>query len=215
MMGTTTQSADHFERLLDAMPRIAEAVNAFTSEDNQRAALAALVGALGVAPGETRLAYEIPAVPPGEGDVAEATGQIEVDADAAVPEAISSKGKSGSRRRRASKKPEPIRDLDFRPEGKQSFKEFEEEKHPKTIDQKNLTAVFWLEQIAEVPEISAGHVMAAYKERGWREPANPINALQATASRESWIDTKNMKAIVTTPSGRNKIKFEMSSEAAR
>jgi hypothetical protein len=215
MTGITAQSADPFERLLDAMPRIAEAVNAFTSEDNQRAALAALVGALGIAPGETRVVREPLVVPPDEQNSVEATGQIGADADTAVAEASNGKAKPSNRRRHTAKKPEPIRDLDFRPEDKQSFKDFDEEKNPRTMDQRNLASVFWLEQVAQVPDISAGHVMAAYKERGWREPANPANALQATASRESWIDTKNMKSIVTTPSGRNQVKFEMPSKATR
>jgi hypothetical protein len=39
---------DPFDRLLEAMPRIAEAVNAFSTEKNQRAALNALVDALGI-----------------------------------------------------------------------------------------------------------------------------------------------------------------------
>jgi hypothetical protein len=214
--GTTTQTADTFERLLDAMPRIAEAVNAFTSEDNQRSALAALVEALGVAPREAQAVHTPPVESPdGGNDREEITQVVEDDAGETEPEAANGKGKPSARRRRTTKKPEPIRDIDFRPEGKQSFKEFVEEKGPKSMDQKNLTAVFWLEQIAEVHDIGAGHVTAAYKDRNWREPANPANALQATASREHWVDTKNMKAIVTTPSGRNQVKFEMPSEAAR
>jgi hypothetical protein len=40
-------SVDPFERLLGSMPKIAEAVNAFQSEDVQREALAALLKTLG------------------------------------------------------------------------------------------------------------------------------------------------------------------------
>lgn len=102
-----------------------------------------------------------------------------------------------------------MRDIDFRPEGKQSFKALVSEKEPKTIDQKNTIAVYWLEQIAGIEEIGVGQVLAAYKECDWREPSDPANALQATASREHWLDTKSMKAIVTTPSGRNQVKHDM------
>jgi len=41
-----TNSPDTFDRLLAAMPQIAEAVNRFDSPENQRAALAALVHAI-------------------------------------------------------------------------------------------------------------------------------------------------------------------------
>ena len=45
---TNPDDRDSFDRLLDAMPRIAEAVNTFSSEKNQRAALDALVRAIGL-----------------------------------------------------------------------------------------------------------------------------------------------------------------------
>jgi hypothetical protein len=49
MLDRTPQGEGTFGQLLEAMPRIAEAVNAFTSEKNQRAALDALVRAIGLA----------------------------------------------------------------------------------------------------------------------------------------------------------------------
>lgn len=211
---------DKFDRLLDSMPRIAEAVNTFSSEKNQRAALDALVRAIGI---------NVPG--PGGADVSsdsstmanhQSTGEM-VDDDSAevktgvasetsLPAAETSKanGASTSRRRRApSRKWEPVRDINFRPADKQSFKDLVAEKQPTTIDQKNIVAVWWLEQVAEFEEIGVGHVLAAYKECDWREPSKPDNSLQVTASRENWLDTKNMKAIATTPSGRNTVQFDM------
>jgi hypothetical protein len=213
---TSSVNGDKFDRLLGAMPRIVEAVNAFSSEKNQRAALDALVQAIGIAPLTSTLASD-PAAPDREpntsngdlGALVDDPGN-EVEAEVGSPTV-----KPSARRRRALKKAEPVRDIDFRPEGKQAFKDLAEEKQPTTIDQKNLLAVFWLEQVASIQEIGVGHVMAAYKDRNWREPANPANSLQATASREHWIDTKNMKAIITTPSGRNEVNFEMPTKAKK
>jgi hypothetical protein len=90
--------------------------------------------------------------------------------------------------------------------GKQSLPDLANASKPRTIDQKNLVAVYWYEQVAGLPDINVGKVLAAYKQMDWNEPSHPDTALQATASREGWIDTRNMKAIVTTPSGRNMIK---------
>ena len=58
----------------------------------------------------------------------------------------------------------------------------------------------------QVQGITTAHVLAVYSECDWREPSYPDNSLQVTASRERWIDTKDMQSIVTTPSGRNKIR---------
>lgn len=118
--------------------------------------------------------------------------------------------KTGARRhRKHGRRRDPIRNIDFRPDGQLSFRDFVAEKQPTTIDQKNVVAVYWLEYVAEIPDISVGHVLAAYKECSWREPANPDNALQVTASRFHWLDTHNMASIVVTPSGRNVVQYDM------
>lgn len=206
MADVSHETGDTFDWLLTAMPRIAEAVNAFTSEKNQRAALDALVQAIGITPvmpivSSTPLTIV--------NDSWETTAPEEQDGVEEQINAPNGATKPSSRRRRTGRKAEPVRDIDFRPEGKQAFKDLIEEKRPTTIDQKNVIAVFWLEQVAGIEGIGVGHVMAAYKDRNWREPADSVNSLQATASREHWIDTKNMKAIVTTPSGRNQVNHEM------
>lgn len=53
MTTETTPPADLFDRLTEAMPKMAEAVNAFTLKDNQRLALQALLTAVGVPAGLT------------------------------------------------------------------------------------------------------------------------------------------------------------------
>jgi len=213
----TPDGRDKFDRLLDSMPRIAEAVNTFSSEKNQRAALDALVRAIGINGPEVDVSADISAIPshqPASETVDDASAEVKtgVASETSLPAAETSKanGASTSRRRRApSRKWEPVRDINFRPADKQSFKDLVAEKQPATIDQKNIVAVWWLEQVAEFEEIGVGHVLAAYKECDWREPSKPDNSLQVTASREHWLDTKNMKAIATTPSGRNAVQFDM------
>lgn len=190
-----------FDRLIAAMPSIAEAVSKFPDEALRGKAFDLLIGAMGVAGPILRDG------PPVEADPEPAESEARADAPAAVPE-LAAPAKA-PRRKRGAKKWEPVRDIDFRPEGKQSFKALVAEKEPKTIDQKNAVAVYWLEQVAGIQEIGVGQVLAAYKECDWREPSDPANSLQATASREHWIDTKSMKAIATTPSGRNLVKHDM------
>lgn len=214
---TNPDDRDTFDRLLEEMPRIAEAVNTFSSEKNQRAALDALVRAIGITdagaaepPARPPISIHMPADETSDNDVAEVSADVVTETSPAAGETPKFNGASASKRRRSpARKWEPVRDINFRPADKQSFKDLVAEKQPATIDQKNIVAVWWLEQIAEIKEIGVGHVLAAYKDCDWREPSYPDNALQVTASREHWLDTKNMKAITTTPSGRNVVQFDM------
>lgn len=206
-------SRDTFSRLLDEMPRIAEAVNGFTSEKNQRAALDALVRAIGIPsvtpPKAVTKVLAAPAVGTVEPTIV-ATAGTDEDGDGGQETEVTAGAPRVARRRKAGgRKWEPVRDINFRPEGKQAFKDLVAEKAPTAIDHKNVLAVWWLEQVAGITDIGVGHVLAAYKECDWREPSTPTNALQVTASREHWIDTKDMKAISTTPSGRNFVQFDM------
>lgn len=216
---TNPDDQDIFDRLIEAMPRIAEAVNAFSSEKNQRAALDALVRAIGItdagAASTPRNSVQTPADTTTDDAVQAPIDPVpETSSDTAgTPRA---NGASASKRRRSpARKWEPVRDINFRPADKPSLKDLVAEKQPTSIDQKNIVSVWWLEQIAEIKEIGVGQVMAAYKECGWREPSSPDNALQVTASRDHWLDTKNMKAITTTPSGRNVVQHDMPLKKSR
>jgi hypothetical protein len=202
-----------FDKLLDSMPRIAEAINAFTSEDVQRQAFEALVGTLNISStgvtgsdqgSFTRNENGSATAPP-----VDATAENIQTAEDIEPAAEL----SATDRKRRKVKPKrnwtAVKDIGFRPEGKPSFKGFIEEKQPATIDQKGLVAVYYFEQILELEEIGVGHVMAAYKEAAWRNPSNPENALQATSSRQHWLDTSNMRIIKTTQRGRDFVVHDM------
>ncbi|MGA6223084.1 hypothetical protein ACPESV_22455 [Streptomyces umbrinus] len=193
-----------FDKLLDSMPRIAESINAFTSKEVQRKAFDALVGALNISPAG---AEEV------EVDLLE-NNDNGIDSESTTSDSFSESPQS-SEAEKKRRKPKPkrdwtaVKDIGFRPEGKTSFKDFVEGKQPSTIDLKGLAAVYYFEQILELEEIGVGHVMAAYKEAGWRNPSNPQNSLQATSSRHHWLDTSNMKAIRTTQRGRDFVEHDM------
>ncbi|MFI8303914.1 hypothetical protein ACIF80_10745 [Streptomyces sp. NPDC085927] len=201
-----------FDKLLDSMPRIAEAINAFTSEDVQRQAFEALVGTLNIPSAGAIAGFDQGfATRETDSGATTVTGNddnnhvTEENEPAAEPNAIERKRRKAKPKRNWT----AVKDIGFRPEGKTSFKEFIEEKQPKTIDQKGLVAVYYFEQILELEEIGVGHVMAAYKEAAWRNPSNPENALQATSSRHHWLDTSNMRIIKTTQRGRDFAEHDM------
>ena len=204
MLDTEPRPGDAFENLLTAMPRIVQAVNGFTSEENQRTALSALLCAYGI-PGEL----------PGSAKPAEPNLSVVPPLDALQPDEHATEETApgtpnGSARRRA-RKSSALRpkDIDFRPEGKQSLRDFATEKAPNGSHEMNAVAIAYLQEVLEFDAIEAGHVLAAFIECEWRIPANPENALAKTASMKKWIDTSDMKAIRLTHPGRNLVRYDL------
>lgn len=200
-----------FEQLLSVMPRIAEVVNQFTSEENQRVALGVLLRARGLSdePPAREAAAEpgLSVVPPlADGDT------TEHDKGETVPDASVKASATGRRRPRkaaAKKSWSRAKDINFRPEGKQSWRDFVAEKVPVTNFERNLAAVYYLQEILGLDAIDVSHVLAAFAECEWRSPTDPENSLTVTASRKGWLDTSDLKAITVTYRGRNTVQFDL------
>lgn len=213
-----------FDRLIEAMPNIAKAVNAFALEDNQRTALEALLAAAGarasaVAPSEVRT--PLAAVPPlpttgsagkEEHDAPPAVPDTPTGAAAAPPEAHVTQAVTPKRVRKAAgakKVYSRAKDLNFHPEGKISLRDFWTQKAPGNNHERNLVIVRYLEETLQIEKIEVGQVLAGYEAVDERSPAIPDNSLMVTASQKGWLDTSDMKAIRTTHGGINFLKFDM------
>ena len=224
MSTETSPPGGLFDRLMEAMPDIAEAVNAFTLEDNQRAALEALLTAAGVrasapAPSAVRTTLAAgPPLPTTDSAVKDEQAALPVvpetpsgaaAAPPVVPEAQAAKPKRVRKAAGVKKVYSRVKDLNFRPEGKISLRDFWAQKAPGNNHERNLVIVRYLEEFLEIGAIEVGHVLAGYDEVGERSPAIPDNSLMVTASLKGWLDTSDMKAIRTTHGGRNAIQFDM------
>jgi hypothetical protein len=206
-----------FDQLLSAMPRIVEVVNRFSSEENQRVALRALVRAFGV-----------PAEPPVRGEAAEpslsivpppadgqAAGHDNREAVLDAPVGAAATGRRRTRKSAAKKSWSRARDLNFRPAGKPSLRDFAAEKDPASNFEKNVVAVYYLEEVLALDAIDVGHVLAVYTECGWRSPSDPENSLLVTASRKNWLETSDMKAIRLAYQGRNTVEYDLPRASAK
>lgn len=214
MSDRTTDQPDTFDRLLDALPRIGEA---FSSPKTQRAALDALVRSLGL---PEPVAHVAP-VPPAASEEAElsvvpplldaAPGSDVPDAEptGASVQDVPSGRKARSRKPAAKKSFSRVKDINFRPEGKVSLRDFSAEKSPSNFHEKNLVVVSYLEEFLEIEAIEVGHILAAYDECGWKSASDPENSIAVTASRKNWLDTSDRKAVKTTHSGRNAVQYDM------
>jgi hypothetical protein len=196
-----------YEQLLSDMPRIAEAVNAFESEENQRMALSALLCEFGL-PEESAVQSKptepgLSMVPP-----LDPTPPAEQGGEDASPG--SSGGPFASGRRRNRKKATlRAKDINLYPEGMQSVRDFAAQKAPAGSHEMHAVAVYYLQEVLGLNAIEVGHVLAVFNECGWRVPSDPENAVSKTACMKKWLDTSDRKAIRLTFSGRNLIQHDL------
>jgi hypothetical protein len=101
------------------------------------------------------------------------------------------------------------KDIDFRPEGKPNMRDFATGKAPANNYERNLVAVYYLEEILAISAIEVGHVLAAFAECEWRPASDPENSLMVTASRKGWLETSDMKAIRLTHRGRSTVQYDL------
>ncbi|HXC78688.1 MAG TPA: hypothetical protein VNU19_16755 [Candidatus Acidoferrum sp.] len=192
---TDTETEDGFQAVLGAMPKIADAVNAFTSEEVQKRAFETLVAALGIAGSSAAVIKPV------------VTEQEQTGSGADTDAEVSSNGnrRPPARKRPAKKAYTVPKDLNFSPAGKTSLEEFVAEKKPSNNDERNLVACHYLSEVMGITDIDPAKVLAVYSAAEWTAPAIPDSALRGTASRTGWIDTTNQKAITVPWKGQNQI----------
>lgn len=201
---------EKFERLIESFPRIAEVVNSFNSEEVQRLAFGSLVASLG----ETQDPTDV-LVSPAPSDRPD---RAAVTAEIGTTTATGANGKSTEiKKRRATSSKKKIysatKGINFRPDGKTALLDFAESKNPTSNDEKNAVAVYWLIEELGKEEVSVSDVLAVYRDRLWKYPANPANALQITASKFTWLDTSNMEKIALTHSGQYFVEQDLPRQA--
>jgi hypothetical protein len=195
-----------FEELLDRMPAIAAAVNAFQSEAVQQQAFTALVRSFH-----------------GEDDQAlGAQPQDDTSEEAEPPTAETGRvtATSGTAalvrtRTRKRKSPSLVRGLDLNPTGEQPFREFAKSKNPKGLSEKNTLSVYYLKQILNLGAVGVDHVLTCYSEASWPYPSDLNASLRKTASRTRYIDTGDMQNIHMTPKGLNLVQHDLPRPAGK
>jgi hypothetical protein len=192
---------DTFETLLDAMPRIAEAVKVLPTPELQSKAFDALVAAH--QGGGQRAA---PAAKP-----ATARKRTNTRKRSAADEP----GESKPRRRAGRSTASQIRDLDLAPKGKKSLKDFVAQKQPKSQHERNVAAVYYLKEIAGVSPVTVDHVYTCYRDQGWPLPADPGQALRLTATKKRFLDTGDRDDIRLTSTGTNYVEHELPKPAKK
>lgn len=193
---------DSYERLIKEMPAIAEAVNAFKSEQVQSQAFDALIASITGQPvADVTPTDTVPATDNTVRVKPRKTRKAATPAKDADPAAAS----NGTPKAKRAKAPAVTQDrsIDLSPAGVQSWPDFATAKQPRSQDERNLLAVYWMREMGGIAAVSATHVFTAYKAMGWPVPSNPRNSLQVTSSNKKWVDTSDMNDIRVTHTGDN------------
>ena len=205
-------SEKELDALLARMGKIAEAVNAFSSETVQQAAFAALVGAFGGAShaGPTNAGADP------EANMGAAAHTDLGSTPAGEQSSQNATKKQGKRRAAAgtSKEFKVAKDLNLRPFDKQSFDDFIAEKQPKSNEDKFAVAIYYLHHILDMPSVNWHQIATVFRlTQSWREPADTMKALRVTSSRKATIDTTNMDDLKLTAHGRNFVEHDLTPKA--
>lgn len=101
-----------------------------------------------------------------------------------------------------------MKDINFRPDDEQAFSDFVDEKSPTNNKERCLVAAYYMKVVLGIESVSVNHVFSAYRDRGWKVPADLPNSLQQ-AGTQGWLDTASGDDIKITTSGENTILHDL------
>lgn len=179
---------EQFNELLEKVRKIVGVVNEFKFEQVQLLAFRTLIESIG---------SELP-------DANDTLG---------INEEKPPKKPKTSKKGKVAKKPKAlsqamIKDLDLKPNKKESINDFMGKKNPTSLIKKVTACVYYLKTILEINDITYDHVYTCFKHLGWRTPPNLPNTMQQ-AGTMGWLDTKNNKDIKITVHGDNLIVHDL------
>ena len=102
-----------------------------------------------------------------------------------------------------------VKNLNLSPKGKKAFKDFIQDKQPKSDQEKCTVSVYHMQSNLELENIDVNHIFTCYKIGNWRVPADLPGTLKVTASQKGWLDTSNGNNIKTTTLGENLVEHDL------
>lgn len=204
-------SVDPFERLLGSMPQIAEAVNAFQSEEVQRQVFAALLKTWG---GTIEHGTDtVPDQPSRNGHAPDGATAVltKIELPKTAPPKTASPKTRSTRRTGGKKSWTATKGINFFPEKGVSFRTFAEEKQPVSNYDKYAVAGYYLTEHLGRQSFTAEDLLAAFKVCSWKAPTDPGNILAKVGSLKGWFDTTDTSAVVMSHLGKNMVEHDMPS----
>jgi hypothetical protein len=102
-----------------------------------------------------------------------------------------------------------VPNLNFRPDGKQTLKEFLDEKSPKSDMEVTLAAVHYMQHFMALTKIGRSHVMTALKEVKKPIPVDVRQTIRNVKSKKMWLNYTDIEDVKTTTQGENFVEHDM------
>lgn len=194
------------KNLLEAMPRIADVVNKFKSEEVQKLAFQQCLKFLVIEDIEMdNQEADTKKTKPGIKDGRKQSNKR------TASQVESTKKEKGRQRRRAT--PSLVKDLNLRPLGKKALFDFFQDKQPNSNQKMFAVFVYYLKNEADVSAITPDHIYTCFKHLKKPIPKNLTGALHTAANRDEYIETSNIQDIQITSHGENFVEYELPPKA--
>jgi hypothetical protein len=102
-----------------------------------------------------------------------------------------------------------VKDLDLRPSGKQSLKEFFAEKSPPDQQAHFAVIIYYLTHVLGLSNVGIDHVYTALKDVGEKVPNDIAQIARNTANRKGWLDTADTSNLKVTTGGENYVEHDL------
>lgn len=183
-----------FDLLLERLPSIAKAVNAFSSEKVQERAFEALLTTL--------------------------HGHDEHKVGGSTPKRLKSpqklttgnkpgpEGKRSVQRKQKSETGSIVTDLNLRPKNGHSLQRMIETKAPKTNEQHFAVMIYYLQRQLSVKNITVDHIYTCFKDIGKKVPSRLATVLSNTAHKKGWF-LSPAEGLSLTTHGENFVEHDL------
>lgn len=191
---------EQYDRIIAAMPDIADAVNSFQSKSAQDLVLRTLLESLGAKP-----------------PVAPNPAQSNPRPDSPLaPEENGTDGNGSSTRRSGRKvagrrnggEPRMDDSLDIHPTGVESLQDFFARSGQKNQNEAILAIVYWLQEIAKVDTVGFDQVFTSFRLLGEKVPGSFGGKVSQTGSK-GWLKDTKSNNVTLSVAGTNHVEHEM------
>ena len=102
-----------------------------------------------------------------------------------------------------------VKDLDLRPENKESLRDFHSSKKPDSQKEHIAVFVYYLTKILEIESVTPNHIYTCFKDVGVRTPKDIPQAIRNTASKNGWVDSSDGENIKMANHGENLVEHDL------
>lgn len=108
-----------------------------------------------------------------------------------------------------------VKELNLRPVGKKSFRDFYAEKQPATQMDQIAVAVYYLRVTLETEVVSANHVFTCFKDVSVKVPPDLPQIIRNCRRQKGWVDPAAEDGITITTQGQNHVEHDLPPKAKK